>query len=182
VGDLSLRPHPLLFELRGLFCPRAASRLFRHSAFSGSWATSGLSTSDAERQRTRAPSTSPSPKRRSPNGKLNNDRDTDRLGCRDGEPRPARGCGCHWSTTHAWLIRDFGATFLMGRKDPHWLSPASNSGGARGVPYGGFDSEDVFDFSNPADVEEYEKLYPPVKRTQTKRPGRGGPDCREGNN
>jgi len=48
-----------------------------------------------------------------------------------------------------------------------------------------FDPEDVFDFSNPADVEEYEKLYPSVKRTQTKRPqpgrlGCGAPDRRQG--
>jgi hypothetical protein len=35
-----------------------------------------------------------------------------------------------------------------------------------------FEPGDVFDFSNPADVEEYETLYPPVKRSQEKRPAR----------
>jgi hypothetical protein len=45
-----------------------------------------------------------------------------------------------------------------------------------------FDPEAVFDFSNPADVEEYKRLSQPIRRTQTKRPSRGGPGYREANN
>jgi hypothetical protein len=37
-----------------------------------------------------------------------------------------------------------------------------------------FNSEDVFDFSNPGDVEEYKRLHQPIDRTHTKRPSREG--------
>jgi hypothetical protein len=45
-----------------------------------------------------------------------------------------------------------------------------------------FDPEAVFDFSNPADVKEYKRLSQPIRRTQTKRPSRGGSGYREANN
>jgi hypothetical protein len=47
---------------------------------------------------------------------------------------------------------------------------------------GAFDPEDVFDSSNPADVEEYNRIHQPIRRTQTKRPSREGLGYRAGNN
>jgi hypothetical protein len=45
-----------------------------------------------------------------------------------------------------------------------------------------FGREDVFDFGNPEDVEEYIRLNQPIKRTQAKRPSREGLGYRAGNN
>jgi hypothetical protein len=45
-----------------------------------------------------------------------------------------------------------------------------------------FDPGDVFDFSNPRDVEEYKGVNKPIKRTHTKRPSREGFGFREGLN
>jgi hypothetical protein len=99
---------------------------------------------------------------------------------------------------YASVIRTFGGTFLpKGKEEAPVAAPSQGRWSAkvltgnaqprtreenRAFLMAAFDPEDVFDFSNPSDVEEYKRVNQPIKKTQTKRPSREGFGYREGNN